>query len=255
MPTISWVRERRSSGSVVKYQERTYRNRISKRNLISFQIKVDETDLYISADKNLTDTARKSVYRHRRFIEEYIEHRPQFLNSLAPVEPDKMAPPIVRDMLKASMACGVGPMASVAGAIAQYVGLDLSGYSNNVIVENGGDIFLNSAGEINVGIFAGSSPLSYKATLRVRPEDMPLGVCTSSGTVGHSLSLGKADAVCVTSKSVSLADAAATSIGNRVKDGSDIKAAMEAGAGIEGILGIVIIVKDKLGAWGAVELI
>lgn len=239
----------------MKYQERTYRNRISKKNLTSFQITVRETDLYISADRDLTDIARHAVYNYRRFIEEYIRHRPQFLDSLAPIEPDEMAPPVVRDMLNASRASGVGPMASVAGAIAQYVGLDLLGYSDNVIVENGGDIFLKSAGEINVGIFAGSSPLSYKVALRVRPEDMPIGVCTSSGTIGHSLSFGKADAVCVKSKSASLADAAATSIGNRVKDIKDIKAALEAGSLIEGVLGIVIIMNDKMGVYGDVELI
>lgn len=238
----------------MKYQERTYRNKVSSGNLISFKVRVGETDLYISASCDLTDIARGSVYKYRRFIEEYIKHRPQFLNSLVPIEHDEMAPAIVRDMLQASRISGVGPMASVAGAIAQYVGLDLLAHSNNIIVENGGDIFLKSESEVNVGIFAGSSPLSYRVALRIRPEDMPLGICTSSGTVGHSLSLGRADAVCVTSNSVSLADAAATSIGNRVSGEGDIKAALKAGAGIEGILGIIIIVKDKLGACGAIEL-
>ena len=239
----------------MEYQERTYRNKISKENLISFQIKVGETDLYISADKDLADIARKSVHKYRRFIEEYIKHCPQFLDSLVPIEPDETAPAIIKDMLKASRIAGVGPMASVAGAIAQYVGLDLLEYSDDVIVENGGDIFLKSESEINIGIFAGESPMSYKVALRIRSEDMPLGICTSSGTVGHSLSLGVADAVCVTSKSASLADAAATSIGNRVRKERDIKVALEAGAEIEGVLGILIIAGDKMGAYGAIELV
>jgi hypothetical protein len=84
---------------------------------------------------------------------------------------------------------------------------------------------------------------------------MPLGICTSSGTVGHSLSFGRADSVCVTSKSASLADAAATAIGNLVKGEGDVKKALEAGAKIEGVLGIVIIIKDKLGACGAIEFV
>ncbi|MBE9546654.1 MAG: UPF0280 family protein [Proteobacteria bacterium] len=239
----------------MEYQERTYRNSVSKENLVSFQVKVGETDLYISAEEDLTEITLESVYKYRRLIEEYIKYRPQFLSSLVPIEPDKMAPAIIRDMLRASGTAGVGPMASVAGAIAQYVGLDLLKYSDNIIVENGGDIFLKSERETNVGIFAGESPLSYKVALRIRSEDIPLGICTSSGTVGHSLSLGKADAVCVTSKSASLADAAATSIGNRVNGEGDIKAAIKTGADIEGILGILIIVGDKMGAYGAIELV
>ena len=239
----------------MKYQERTYRNRVSKENLISFQVKVGETDLYISAEKDLTEIALESVYKYRRLIEEYIKHRPQFLDSLVPIKPDEMAPAIINDMLESSRISGVGPMASVAGAIAQYVGLDILEHSNDVIVENGGDIFLKSESEINIGIFAGESSLSYKVALKIRPEDMPLGICTSSGTVGHSLSLGRTDAVCVTSKSASLADAVATSVGNHVSGEMDIKTAINMGAGIEGVLGILIIVGDKMGAYGAIELV
>ncbi len=240
----------------MKYQERTYRNRVSrKENLVSFQIKVGETDLYISAGNNLADIARKSVHKYRRFIEEYIKHRPQFLDSLVPIKPDEMAPAIIKDMLKASRISGVGPMASVAGAVAQHVGMDLLEHSDDVIVENGGDIFLKSEGEITIGVFAGESPMSHKVALKIRPEEMPLGICTSSGTVGHSLSLGRADAVCVTSKSASLADAAATAIGNRVRKESDMKKAINFGAEIEGVLGILIIFGDKLGAYGAIELV
>lgn len=238
----------------MKYQERTYRNKLSTEKLVSFQITAGETDLYISAGKDLTQIALTSVHKYRGFIEEYIRHCPQFLDSLVPIKPDEMAPAIIKEMLNASAFSGVGPMASVAGAIAQYVGTDLLEHSDDIIVENGGDIFLKSKSEMTIGIFAGESPLSYKVALTVRPEETPLGICTSSGTVGHSLSLGKADAVCVTSKSASLADAAATSIGNRVRKERGIKAALEYGAEIEGILGILIIVGDKLGAYGAIEL-
>ena len=240
----------------MEYAERTYRNRISKGKLTTFHAKVKETDLYISADKNYKDIALESVCKCRRNIEEYIKYRPIFLNSLAPVEKDEFAPPIIRDMIEASRIFGVGPMASVAGAIARYVGTDLLEYSDNVIIENGGDIFLKLIdNDAHVGIFAGDSPLSYKIALRIKAEDTPVGICTSSGTVGHSLSLGTADAVCVMSKSTPLADAAATFIGNCVKGEGDIKRALDAGSQITGILGILIIVEDKLGAWGKIELI
>jgi ApbE superfamily uncharacterized protein (UPF0280 family) len=147
-------------------------------------------------------------------------------------------------------------MAAVAGVIAHYVGRDIAGYTDTVTVENGGDIFIhNPMGETTVGIFAGSSPLSHKVSLKIHGDATPLCVCTSSGTVGHSLSFGQADAVCVVSKSGALADAAATAIGNMVKGKGEISYALDSGSRIEGVLGIVIIVNDRLGAWGDIELV
>ncbi|HYA13318.1 MAG TPA: UPF0280 family protein [Syntrophales bacterium] len=239
----------------MKYRERTYRNKVSDNSLISFNVCVRETDLFIRSDKNLLDAALRSVYKYRGYIESYIKHHPDFLTSLNPITDDKFAPPIVRDMLKTSSMVGVGPMASVAGAIAEYVGIDLLDSSCNVIVENGGDIFLNSESDITIAIFAGDSPLSYKLRLRLKSEQMPMGVCTSSGTVGHSLSFGKADAICVLSKSATMADAAATAVGNLLKNKFDIERALKKGVEIEGVEGIVIIMGESFGAIGEVELI
>ncbi|NQU03172.1 MAG: UPF0280 family protein [Syntrophaceae bacterium] len=240
----------------MKYCERVYRNKISGNNLTTYQVTVKETDLYISSDNDLRDIAIKSVYRHRNTIEEYIKFHPEFSTSLIPVNNDELAPPIIKDMIAAARISGVGPMAAVAGAIAEYVGLDILQSNDNVIVENGGDIFLNTpGGSVRVGIFAGESPLSNKITLKIEPEETPLGICTSSATVGHSLSFGKADAVCVKSKSAALADAAATSICNLVKREGDIKEALDTGSKIEGVLGIVIIAGKKMGASGDIELV
>jgi len=239
----------------MEYHKRTYRNRISKGRLSSFQVTVKETDLFISADTDCTDKALKSVHRHRECIEEYIRQNSSFKDSIVPVATDPFAPAIIREMIEASGRCGVGPMASVAGAIARHVGLDLIEHSNNVIIENGGDIFLQLVDEgATVGIFAGDSPLSYRVSLRVPSGGSPFGICTSSGTIGHSTSFGGADAVCVTSESATLADAAATSIGNRAKRGGDIKEALEYGMGISGVLGVLIIMGAKLGVWGEMEL-
>lgn len=239
----------------MKYLERTYRNKVSDNSLISFHVSVRETDLFIRSDKDLSDAALQSVYKYRGFIESYIKYHPDFLTSLNPIADDNLAPYIVRDMLKTSGAAGVGPMATVAGAISEYVGVDLLDLSHNVIVENGGDIFLKTESEVKVSIFAGDSPLSYNLRLSLKSEQMPMGVCTSSGTVGHSLSFGKADAVCVLSKSSTMADAAATAIGNLVKNKGDIKCALEWGIKIAGVRGIVIIVGEHFGAVGEVELI
>ena len=236
------------------YQERTYRNRVLNNNLVPFHVCIRETDLFILSDSDLSGAAIKSIHKHRGYIENYVKIHPEFLTSLVPINEDNLAPNIVRDMLNASLATGVGPMASVAGAIAEYVGNDLLKSSRNVIVENGGDIFLKIERDIRVGIFAGDSPLTYKINLLIKSEKMPLGVCTSSGTVGHSLSFGNADAVCVTSKSSSMADAAATAIGNIVKSSKDIKTALDRGINIKGVSGIIIIVGDTFGAIGDIEL-
>jgi ApbE superfamily uncharacterized protein (UPF0280 family) len=239
----------------MQYLERTYRRHVSKNNLLSYQVTVRQTDLLISSDIELKGPALESVHRHRAHLEAYIAGHPAFISALSPLEPNDLAPDIVRDMLQAARLAGVGPMAAVAGAIAEHVGQDLLSLTSSVIVENGGDIFLRCEEEVKIGIFAGTSPLSHRLTIRIRPEEMPIGVCTSSATVGPSLSFGTADAVCVKSESTSLADAAATAIGNRVKKKTDIKKALTFGARIRGVLGILIIVGDELGAWGELELI
>jgi hypothetical protein len=93
-----------------------------------------------------------------------------------------------------------------------------------------------------------------KIGIVIEPGETPLGICTSSGTVGHSLSFGKSDAVCVLSKSAALADAAATAVGNIVREKKDIERGLERGKEIEGVSGVLIIVGEKMGAWGDIHL-
>jgi uncharacterized protein len=237
------------------YRDRFYRNWTIKNNLIGFNVTVRETDIFISADSNLTSIALASVHRLRSSLESYIDVHHEFLTSLDPVVYDEWAPEIVREMMRASAKAGVGPMAAVAGAMAEHVGRDLLLHTGNVIIENGGDIYLKSNTDVRVGLYAGQSPLSGRVSIKIRKEDMPLGICTSSGTVGHSLSFGCADACCVKSGSVALADAAATAIGNIVKSKKDIQNGLNTGMQIEGVLGIVIIIGDQLGVVGNIELV
>lgn len=237
------------------YEERTYRSLINKDNLLSYNVKIAESDLLISSDINLANLAEKSLIRHRHSLELYIKNHPEFLTSLLPLPEDNLAPPIIRDMLAKSKICGVGPMASVAGAVSEFVGYDLLNSTENLIIENGGDIFLRSKNKLTVAIYAGESTLSYKVNIIVKPEETPLGVCTSSATVGPSLSFGIADAVCVISKSAILADAAASAIGNRVKSKKDIKLALEYGIKIPSVNGIIIICGNDMGAIGDVEFL
>ena len=237
------------------HEERTYRSLINKDNLIFYNVKIAESDLFISSDTNLAEVALKSLSKHRNSLEEYIKNHPEFRISLLPLPEDDLAPPIIRDMLSKSKICGVGPMASVAGAISEFVGYDLLDQTENLIIENGGDIFTKSKIKLTVSVYAGESTLSYKVNILVKPEETPLGICTSSATVGPSLSFGKADAVCVISKSAILADAAASAIGNRVKNKKDIKTSLDYGIKIPGARGIIIICGNDMGAIGEVELV
>jgi len=165
------------------------------------------------------------------------------------------APPIVGVMAEAAQIAGVGPMAAVAGAIAEAVGKDLLVCTPEVVVENGGDIFMKISRTRLIGVYARESSFTGKIALEISPEETPLGVCTSSGTVGHSFSLGAADAVIVLSRSTALADAAATAIGNRVKSAEDIDVAIGQAQAIDGLAGVVIIKDDKMGMWGNVKLV
>ena len=239
----------------MKYEERTYRSLINKDNLTSYNVKIAESDLLISSDTNLTDEVLKSLARHRHSLETYIKSHPDFLTSLLPLPGDDLAPPIVRDMLAKSKICGVGPMASVAGAVSEFVGYGLLNQTENLIIENGGDIFIKTKNKLITSVYAGVSALSYNINFIVKPEETPLGICTSSATVGPSLSFGKADAVCVISKSATLADAAASAIGNKVKSKNDIKTALDFGIKIKGVTGIIIILENEMGAIGKVEFI
>jgi len=146
-------------------------------------------------------------------------------------------------------------MAAIAGAIAEQVGLGLLKLTDQVIIENGGDVFVKSNSSVTVGIFAGNSPLSLRLGIRLKSKSNPGAVCTSSGTIGHSLSLGKADAVCVVAESCPIADAAATSIGNLINSPADIERAISAGRKFEELTGIVAIVDEKVGMWGDLEVV
>jgi len=235
--------------------DRTYRILTTFRNYSRFVVKISETDLYILADSDLSELAFQSALRCRVQIEEYIRIHPEFRTSLVPVSGDNLAPDIIKDMLEASSRAVVGPMASVAGAIAEHVGKDLLlEKNNNVMVENGGDIYLNVKNNVSIGIFAADSPMTGRIALSIDAKETPLGICTSSGTVGHSLSFGIADAVCIKSKSTALADAAATSVGNLIRKKSDVRKGLERAMSIPGVLGVLIITGDTLAVQGNMEL-
>jgi uncharacterized protein len=239
----------------MKSQQRSYRNAILGSRLVHFQITVKETDLMVSASTPLASATRELVLTHRGYLEAYIDQYPDFQKTLKPWRISAPAPAIVREMALAGEKAGVGPMAAVAGAISEAVGSGLLQVTDEVIVENGGDTYFKTRVPVIVGIYAGDSPLSLKVGLKVDSTTHPVSLCTSSGTVGHSLSFGKADAVCVMSDSCALADAVATAVGNRVRSAGDISDAIHFGKSIPGVSGLVVIIGKDMGLWGGLEVI
>ncbi len=242
------------------YDIRSYRDKMSSKELIPFQAVIKETDLFILVDKKsyrdeLKTIVEEVVWHHRKELEHYISQDPEFRTTFSPYLVSPGAPPIVVLMARAGNQAGVGPMASVAGAFAEIVGRELLNKVEEVIVENGGDIFLKITKTRKVSVLCPDSPFNNRLALEVKPKETPLGVCTSSGKVGPSYSSGKADAVVVISPSAPLADAAATALGNLVVEKEDVEKAVKKAGEIPGVKGVLIIKDDKLGIWGKIKIV
>jgi len=232
-----------------------YRTEVSP-GLTTFRVVVKQTDLFILAEREFTQEAVKIVREVRAPLEEYIFKNPPFLKSLVPLPFDPLAPEIVKRMLRAAERAGVGPMASVAGAIAEAVGMEMlrRGLTRVIAVENGGDIFLSLQRDARVKVFSGDTVFS-NLTILVPKELQPCGVCTSSGKIGHSLSLGKADAITVLAKDTAYADALATALGNILRDKRDFKLLEREIKKRQDILGVIAILRDSAFLWGKIKIV
>ena len=221
-----------------------------------FSVRIKESDLWIWTDRPLKKQATSALAEAREILETYICKTPGFETSLTPMEGLSPAPVPIRRMLDAAKKTGVGPMAGVAGMVAQGVGEALlKAGATYVVVENGGDLFICHPDEpVTIGVFCGRNPLNLRIGIRIPPDATSRGVATSSGTVGPSISFGKADAVAVVSRDPVLADAAATAIGNLIQTTEDVGEALHWGSEIPGISGVLAIIHDTFAAWGDLEL-
>lgn len=237
----------------MQYQERFYRE--LTRPKFGFEVSYKESDLYVSADRLVDKGAVREVLTQRYTeIEEYVKVNPLFLVSLSPVERDQSAPAIVQDMIECSYITGIGPFASVAGAVAMYVGREVLKYADEVIVENGGDIFLKINGDKAIGVYLGDSFPSPNMTLKVRKRDEPFGIASSSATMGPSLNFGRADLVTVLAKNPVVADGFATALSNRVRSADDVKGVVDTAKREPLIEGILVAVDGKVFMWGDFEI-
>lgn len=243
------------------YQPRLYREVMGNSRWTSFRSSWRETDLWVAMDwEHYSREAERytmdRILFYRRILEEHITLHPEFRDSLSPVVAPGGVHPIIKEMSDAALAAGTGPMSAVAGAMAEYICRDLMAEfgAEEVIIENGGDIFLRLEAPATVAVHAGSSPLSEKIALQPVPEDTPLALCCSSGTVGHSLSFGMADACMIACRNGAMADACATAFCNSVKSADMVHEVTEKALKIPDILSVVIIAGDKVGLGGTIEI-
>ncbi len=238
---------------------RDYRKGLCPHGMASFTVAVKETDLWVAVEKEafsaeLPKKVEEYIFRERCLLESYLRRDPGFAGALAPYLVDGQAPPMVLEMARAGNMAGVGPMAAVAGAFAQAVGRWLLAFSSQVIVENGGDIFLRCDQAVKVRVLVGDSPFSQRLFLILSPRRGFRGICTSSGTIGPSYSQGRSDAAVVLAESALLADAVATAAANRVRSPADLQESLQFTRQIPGVQGALLVMEDKLAAWGDFEL-
>ncbi|WP_319468259.1 UPF0280 family protein [uncultured Pseudodesulfovibrio sp.] len=237
--------------------DRAYRDSVRPHEgEVRFQVAVEQTDLLIVAERDLQAEIASFVSQVRGDIKNWIMFHPEFAESLVPIEMPAEAPSIIRSMVKAGALCGVGPMAAVAGAVAQAVGDLFVAESPNILVENGGDTYLHSTRERVVALLADPDS-GATVGLRVEAGEFPVSICASSGTIGHSLSLGSGDLVAVRAKDARFADAAATALCNMLKSETDIDTVLKQAQALadSGLDGIFAQYDQKVVAWGNLELV
>ena len=199
------------------------------------------------------DAVTAEIVRLRRILEDYIERHADFRSSLEPVDLLAEAPEIAKRMARAGRLVGVGPMASVAGAMAQCgAEAGLQAGDAEAIVENGGDVYVKAAEPVIIALVTGTSKLANRLAFALQPLDTPMAICSSSGKMGHSKSLGQCDLAAVVATDAALADAAATGAANLVSSVEDVDLALERIVAIDGVDGVIIVKGDRIGLAGRI---
>lgn len=213
-------------------QQRTYREFIHKEALFRICCEAFEA-------------VTVEIVRQRQILEDYLDRHPEFKTAFEPVALLADAPQSAQQMAHAADRVGTGPMAAVAGTMAQLAAqAGINAGAEEAIVENGGDIYLQTTESVIIGLYPGAGELAGQLGFSLKPEDTPTSICSSSGKMGHSTSLGQCDLATVVSKDAALADAAATQAANFVRTAEDVELTLNRIAEIDGV-DVVLIVKDE----------
>ncbi|NCC63126.1 MAG: UPF0280 family protein [Spirochaetia bacterium] len=241
------------------FQNRTYRYSMGSCRFSSFSLAIAESDVWIGFQGDAEcDAIRKETASFiRRLRSQILAYEDKaFLSSLVPLSPKKDVSEFLRGMFDAGKKAQVGPMASVAGSVAQEVGRHLKQVFSlsEIVVENGGDLYIDVLKPLSVKLFAPTSRFSGNISLIVDPQFCPLGLCTSSATFGHSMSFGKADAVMVACSDAALSDAYATAFCNKVQKKEDVQRVCEELVSKSEVLSSIIVLDDTLAVGGRLEV-
>lgn len=240
------------------YTARSYRAASSRENEKTFQALIEESDLWITCLRDtpadLPERVMRKLREIRATLKGWMRLKPEFGPSLVPVEVPENAPEIIRGMAQAGQRFNVGPMAAVAGAVAEALAREFMAESSEFLVENGGDIFMASSRERTVALLPDPEN-GISLGIRIDASLFPLAVCSSSSTIGHSLSFGCGELATVLAKDASLADAAATSLCNRLRGKGDVEKVMEIAGKDPDILGVFAQCGQEVGLWGDIELV
>jgi ApbE superfamily uncharacterized protein (UPF0280 family) len=235
------------------YKDRFYRSKSACP--YHLEVTYKETDMYFQCDKALDKSEVKAIIKkYYDQIAGYIHHNRRFFSSLSALPEDNNAPPIVQDMLSASQMSGIGPFSAVAGAMNWYVGGVLAEASGEIIIENGGDLYLNIHSEKKIGVYLGPQWSPQSLTLRITHRGGPFGICSSSATISHSLNFGRADLVTVVAETSLIADTFATALSNKIKSVQDIEGVLKEAQVNPHIEGILIACEQKIALWGEVAI-
>jgi uncharacterized protein len=232
-----------------------YRNNVRTGGKYHWKITYKYSDLLLSSDKDIVRLIEEPIKEIYCYLRRCFKEDPSFLKSLSPVSIKPGYPEIIKKMCLLSAEFNVGPMAAVAGTVNEFLAEKLNKYCGNLIIENGGDLYLRSRKDLILGIYVKNNYFKDGISIRIKAGNMPCGVCASSGTFGHSLSLGKCDLAVVLSKSAITADSAATAVANSISCKDDVLTSIEHFRNFRGINGLLLIKDDKIGLWGNIELI
>jgi len=233
---------------------RTYRENFNLYGFESWETTYKNTNLFVKACKDLRFETFELVKKLWSNLLAYIEKNRDFLTSLEPIKQDKKAPKIAKKMIEASRRADVGPMAAVAGAIAEEVGYLILSKCDECVVENGGDVFLKLNSEPVIGVYTQNPYFKDNLSIKINISQNPVGICSSSAKIGPSLSLGRADLSVIIDKNTAFADALATKTANMIKSEGDINKAIEF-AQSKDVEGCLFIKDKKIGIWGKIELV
>ncbi|HAJ95978.1 MAG TPA: UPF0280 family protein [Actinobacteria bacterium] len=231
-----------------------YRKNISLKDKYCYRLKYKYTDLFITSDRDILKELEAPVLSFYKEIGKVSLDEPVFEKSLVPVRARSHYPVLIKKMCRAARMFGIGPMAAVAGAVCDRIAESIAHTCRFLMIENGGDVYIKSDMPVEIGLYSGNKYFSDRLNIKIDAEQTPCGICSSSGSMGHSLSLGRSDLVTVMSDSAILADAAATAIANSIKEQTDIKKAISRYKKNKEIKGLVIIKGDRIGIWGVIQI-